>query len=237
MSLLVQTRRIGDITVVTCSGQVVEGAESAALQHQLGDLIPHCRHVLLNLGGVDFIDSSGLGLLIRFLARSAATHGHFSFCAAQPRIVEMLRMSKLASIFESYDSEADAVAACGHAPATTDAPYQFRTDVLCVEKSEDVRHYLREILAQAGYGVITTGSLPDALVLLRTMLPKAVVISAELQASRSTPITDAFRMMAGASAVVELPPHFPRDDAGVAARRLVDQVRAIVGKSARPPTT
>jgi anti-sigma B factor antagonist len=227
VALSIESRRIGDITIVSCAGKIVEGAESTALREKLDSLIPLDPFVVLNLGGVDFLDSSGLGLLVRFLTRTRVAQGHFKLCALPKRISEVLRLSRLASTFDVHESEAEAVAAC-YKPAQSGATGRLSTDVLCVEASGDLLHYIREVLAQAGYGVITTTNLHDALILLQATRPKAVVISAELRASRHTNAADAFNGLVNAATVVELPVGFSSDDAGAAAGQLLDQVRTIV---------
>ena len=100
MPLSLQSRRVGDITVVTCSGRIVEGDESATLQKHFDDLLPDDPYILLDLGGVQFIDSSGLGLLVRFLARTRTANGGLKLCAVPDTIAEVLRVTKLATIFE-----------------------------------------------------------------------------------------------------------------------------------------
>jgi anti-sigma B factor antagonist len=228
--LSIQTRRIGDIVVMTCLGQIVEGQESTALSDALLALIPRDPRIVLNLGGVDFIDSSGLGLLVRFVVRTRVAHGHLTLCAMPAKLRTVLEITRLTCIFESFDSETAAIAACYQPAGPTGAPYQFRTDVLSVVPSHDVQHYVREVLAQAGYGVITAGNLPDALTLLQATRPRAVVISADLRALRSTPTAEAFNSLVNADTVVELETEFSSDDAGAAGQHLLDQVRDIVGQ-------
>jgi len=230
VALSIESRRIGDITVVSCTGRIVEGAESAALREKLDGLIPHDPFIVLNLGGVDFLDSSGLGLLVRFLTRTRAAQGHFKLCSLPARITEVLRLSRLTSIFDAYDSEADAVTACCQ-PVQSGVSHRFSTDILCVEKSHDLQHYLREMLMQAGYGVMTTGNLHDALILLKAARPRVVVLSATLRASRESHAAETFNRLVHADTVVELPAGFSSDDAGAAAERLLEQVRAIVGEN------
>jgi anti-sigma B factor antagonist len=227
--LSIQSRRIGDIVVMTCLGQIVEGQESTALSDALLELIPRDPRIVLNLGGVDFIDSSGLGLLVRFVVRTRVAHGHLTLCAMPAKLRQVLEITRLTCIFESYDTEAAAISAC-YQPAGPTAPYQFRTDVLSVVPSHDVQHYIREVLAQAGYGVITAGNLPDALTLLQATRPRAVVISADLRALRTTPTAEAFNSLVNADTVVELETDFSSDDAGDAGQHLLDQVRDIVGQ-------
>ena len=134
MPLWFRSRPVGDITVVECSGRIVEGAESAQLQQHLNDLLPVHPYILLHLGDVDFIDSSGIGLLVRFLARVQNTRGNLKMCAVSPKISQVLRITKLNTIFDAYESEArrcleeklvlpayDWTLKCSHAFNTLDA--------------------------------------------------------------------------------------------------------------------
>jgi len=223
-----QSRRVGEITVLTCSGRIVEGAESAALRQRLDDLLPDDPHVVLNLRDLEFIDSSGLGLLVRFLSRARASHGDVKLCELPARTREVLRISRLAPVFDSYESEADAIAAFYRHASSTGAKDRFGTEILCVEQSADVLAYVREVLRQAGYGVMTSGNLPDALVLLQASKPKLVVIGADLRAMRGTRAADTFNALVGSVPLVELPADFSHREAGDAGSRLLDQVRAVI---------
>lgn len=237
MPLSVQSRRVGDITVLKCSGRIVEGAESAVLQQHLDDAIAYDPFTVLDLGGVDFLDSSGLGLLVRFHTRTSAARGHLTLCSVPARIAEVLRLTRLAAVFESYATEAEAIAASYQPSRTGIKPFRFNTDILCVDKSADVLCYVREVLAQAGHGVMTVDNLPDALILLQVSRPKVVVIGADLHASRSTQAAERFNRLADAHAVVELPRAFSHDDAGDAGPRLIEQVRAAIGAGQSPSST
>ena len=93
MPLSVQSRRVGDITVMMCRGRIVEGSESSALQQHVG--VPSqdpC--IVLNLCDVDFIDSSGLGLLVRLLTRCRAAGGDLKLCAVPGRIDDRVALAR-----------------------------------------------------------------------------------------------------------------------------------------------
>ncbi len=229
MPLSLQSRRVGDITVVKCRGRIVEGAESAALSQHLTDRLSDGPHIVLDLGDVAFLDSAGLGLLVLWLSRVQAARGRFTLCALPPHIVEVLRVTKLRTVLESYASEEEAIAACYRSGRSPDAVYRFTTDILCVEPSDEVLAYVRQLLGQAGYGVVTASNLPDGLVLLMATQPKVVVMGAALRAQRGTQTADKFTRLAEARAVVELPVGFSTRDAGDAGRHLLDQVRALTG--------
>ncbi len=229
MSLAIESRHIGDVTVVKCSGRIVEGAESAALHQQLTAALVDYPLIVLHLEQVDFIDSSGLGLLVRFLSRARAAHGGLKLCAVPSRIHEVLAITRLRGIFDAHESEAEAVAAFYERAKSADGQARLDSEILCVEKSADVLAYVSGILRQAGYGVLSSSSVPDALMLLRASRPKVVVIGATLRAARDTRAAEVFNDLADALPVLELPADFSSSDAGDAGQRLLDQIRTAIG--------
>ena len=226
MPLSLVNRRVGEVTVVTCSGRIVAGQESESLQRYLDDLIPVSPHILLHLNGVDFIDSAGLGLLARYLTRVQNARGTLKVCALSPKIDDVLRVTRLKAVFQPDETEADSIASMHRTTRSDDGV--GTADILCVDSSEDVLAYLRELLREAGYRAITAANLPDALILLKATGPKVIVISAELRAARHTRAAAEFNRSADTSLVVELPPEFSGRDAADAAMQVLSDVRRCV---------
>ena len=164
---------------------------------------------------------------MRFLSRARAARGDLKLCAVPDRVREILRITRLAAVFDTHAADADAIGAFYREPSPSGAPPRFGADVLCVEASADVRAYLAEALRQSGYGVLTAANLPDALALLRASRPKAVIISAALRAAHDTWSAHAFNDLASAVVVIELPPDFSGRDA-LEAGALLDRVRATI---------
>lgn len=223
MALSLTQRRVGDVTVITCSGRIVAGDESTSLQSALDELMPFSPHILLHLGAVDFIDSAGLGLLARYLTRVQNASGSLRICAVSAKIDDVLRITRLKAVFQPYDTEADSIAAAHHVDRSD--PGLSEPDVLCVDPSDDLLAYLRELLKEAGYRAITAANLPDALILLKATGPRAVVIGAELRAMRGTRAADEFTKLTASGDVIELPVGFSARDAADAATDLLDAVR------------
>jgi len=229
VSLSIQSRRVGDVVVLGCRGRIVEGDECAMLSHELGRLVPDDPCIVLDLSGIEFLDSSGIGLLVRLLNRTRAARGDLKLCALPDRVRELLRITKLAAVFDAHAAESDAIAAFYRKPQPANAQGRFGADVLCVDASADVRAYVCEALRQSGYGVMTAGNLPDALALLRASRPKAVIMSAPLRAARDTWTAETFNAEASALPVIELPVSFSGEDAGEAGQRLLEQIHAVMG--------
>jgi anti-sigma B factor antagonist len=236
VSLSLENRRVGDVAVVTCHGRIIDGPESVALQKQLEELIPINPHIVLHLGDVSFIDSAGLGLLVRFLTRAQNARGSLKFCGVSQKVGDVLKVTRLHSIFPHYETEAEAIAAAYRVHRTKEMGF-LEANVLCVDKSADVLAYLRELLKGAGHSVITAANLPDALILLTATQPKVVVVGAELRAITGTRAAEEFRKLADARRLVVLPADFSHHDAGEAGQQLLDQVAASLSPGQAPTTS
>ena len=180
--------------------------------------------MLLHLGGVEFIDSGGLGLIARYLTRTQEGQGTLNVCAVSAKIDDVLRITRLKSVFQPYETEADSIADLHSGGHRREASLE-NPDVLCVDESPDVLAYLRELLSKAGYRTLTASNMSDALILLKVTHPKIVVIGAELRAADSGAAGE-FHRLVNARAVVELPPGFSEQDAGEAAQQVLQAVRA-----------
>ena len=224
MPLSIDSHRAGEITVLTCNGRLVEGVESSLLQQRIDGLILESPYIILNLSGLEFIDSSGLGLLVRCLIRLESIHGLIRVCAASPRTAEAFRVTGLNTLFKVFDSESDAIAGFYDLP-TGKRVAAAESSILCVEPSANVLAYIGQVLRQAGFVVVTTTNLPDALTLMTATRPKVIVISADLRAQRGTAAADTFNKQADTLKVIELASGFSVQDAATAGRDLLDRVR------------
>jgi anti-sigma B factor antagonist len=220
MSLSIASRSVGDITVLTCTGRIVEGNEATTLESYVKKLLPMQPYIVVDAGGVTFVDSCGLGLLLRLrtLARTAA--GDLKLCAANHHVGEVLRVTKLAAVLPPYPSELEAITAF-YTAVEADDPWALEKDVLCVHSSLDVLVYARELLKQAGYGVVTASNVSDARVLLRATMPRVLVIDSDSRARLAalTGEDPSTRL-----AVVGWPADFSTEDPGDAAHQLLSEV-------------
>jgi anti-sigma B factor antagonist len=223
--LLLQLRTVGDIAVIACSGRIVEGAEAAALHQRLREMLPIYHLFVLDLREVSFIDSAGLGLLVRLLSRVRASAGDLKLCGASPNVEKTLTVSRLRSVLRSYITEADAIAAFYQIEPGNDLPVRAAVDIISIHSSSDVLAYLRALLRQAGYAVMTTDNIADALTLIRATEPKVVVIETALRDRMTGAMPVIFQQFAEGTYVIDLPASFSTDDAGEAGARLLDDLK------------
>ena len=112
MKMTTATRQVDGVTIVNISGQIVFGEESAALRVLVCDLLGEGhRKILLNLAGVDYIDSTGLGHLISAVASVRKLKGDLKLLKLTDSVQGMLQITKLHTVIDIMDDEAVAMEA------------------------------------------------------------------------------------------------------------------------------
>ena len=103
-------RRIGDVLVVDVSGKITLGEGDQVLKDKMRSLVQqgHTK-VLLNLGDVSYVDSAGLGEIVQSYATVTKNGGALKLLNVTKRIQDLLSITKLLMVFETFDSEAEAV--------------------------------------------------------------------------------------------------------------------------------
>lgn len=111
MNLVINTRDSGGVTIVDCKGKIILGDESSALRETIKQLLAgNKKRILLNLGEVTFIDSAGVGTLVAAYTSSKAQDGELKLANLTKRFKETLQVTRLLTVFETYETEAEALA-------------------------------------------------------------------------------------------------------------------------------
>jgi anti-sigma B factor antagonist len=221
--LTLETRQIGRVTVVRCAGRIVLGDPSESLRSHVTHLLRDRRALVLHLGEVGFIDSSGLGTIVRLLTTTRQSHGDLKLCTLPAPVKALLKITTTQRLFDIHESEESAVAAFYNGTGPAPAAQADGPAILCVHKSADVLAYLRASLSAAGYDVHTTSAVRDALLLLRVAHPKLVVLGHDLGSNpeRKAAIDAACAHLP----CVALPKDFSTLHAAEAAETLLSEVR------------
>jgi anti-sigma B factor antagonist len=111
MGLAISTRKIGDVTVVECSGRIVFGEEAAELRERVKSLLGDGSQIVLDLRGVNYIDSGGLGTLVGLYSSARGAHGEIKLANLTHRVHDQLQITKLITVFDCHDSVEAATAA------------------------------------------------------------------------------------------------------------------------------
>ncbi len=229
MQLRLESRPIGEVFVVQCYGRIIGGNEVFTLHSQVQDAVEKYGDVVLQLENVEFIDSSGLGAMMRLLKAARDKGGDLKLCGVTPKTRKVLELTHLLSQFEIYDCMEEAITAAYLGSRysrgkTGDA----RPRMICVYPSLDVCTFLREILCTAGFNALTTTTIEDAPILLKATKAKLVVISAKMQMVRGRPIRQAFQEIVPDAQILTLEGNFASQDPGEAAEKLLNGVNGLL---------
>jgi anti-sigma B factor antagonist len=109
MQLKLATRTKDGILVVDCNGRIVFGEESSLLRETVKKAVTENNRIVLNLGEVNYIDSGGLGTLVALRTTAQNAGGTIKLTNLTKRVGDLLQVTKLLTVFDVYDSEAEAI--------------------------------------------------------------------------------------------------------------------------------
>jgi anti-sigma B factor antagonist len=109
--LNISERQAGDVTILDLTGKVTIGEGSVALRTTIRRLLGEGKkNILLNLGGVGYVDSSGIGELVSSYTAVQKEGGSLKMLNLTQKIQDLLAITKLLTVFDVYESEGDALA-------------------------------------------------------------------------------------------------------------------------------
>jgi len=107
----IHTRTVGDAHVLDLSGKITLGAATIAIRHTISDLLVNGgRKIVLNLRDVNYIDSSGIGELLRTYTTVTSAGKQLRLLNLTAKVRELLVITKLLTVFEVFENEQAAVA-------------------------------------------------------------------------------------------------------------------------------
>jgi anti-sigma B factor antagonist len=110
VSVKLMTRQVGDVSVVDVAGRITLGEGSSALRDALRDMInKNQKKILLNLGEVNYIDSSGIGELVSGFTTVTNSGGQLKLLNLNKRVKDLLQITKLYTVFDVHEDEAGAI--------------------------------------------------------------------------------------------------------------------------------
>ena len=111
MALTIASREVDGVTVLDLSGRVTLGEGSVQLREAIRDLISKgSKSILLNMGEVNYIDSSGLGELVSAFTTAKNQSAAVKLLSLTHKVKDVLQLTKLYTVFDIYDDEASAIA-------------------------------------------------------------------------------------------------------------------------------
>ena len=111
MALKMETDISGDVVILYCAGRLVFGDETAAFRERIQNILLGTQQIVVNLSGIEYIDSGGLGTLVGMLASTRNLQGEIKLVRPNQRVTDLLQRTRLNTVFKSYESDDQAVKA------------------------------------------------------------------------------------------------------------------------------
>lgn len=117
MHLKIEKRATQGIAILACHGRIMFGDEANLLRSVLRDVLATNRKVVVDLADVNHLDSGGLGMLVGVRSTAKADGAEIKLSGMGQRLRDVLQITKLATVFDVYDTEQQAIESFGAAPA------------------------------------------------------------------------------------------------------------------------
>ncbi len=114
MSMKISTRQVDGVTILDCSGRITLGEGSIVLRDAIREILSKGnKKILVNLGDVNYIDSSGIGELVSAFTTVKNQGGELKLLNLTKKVHDLLQITKLYTVFDVKDDEAAAIASFG----------------------------------------------------------------------------------------------------------------------------
>jgi anti-sigma B factor antagonist len=110
MQLKLGVRVVDDVSIVDCRGRLLFGDEASALRDTVKNLLAETKNIVINLADTTYIDSGGLGTLVGLYSSAQNSGGMVKLAKLQQRVVDLLQVTKLLTVFDVYETEEEAIA-------------------------------------------------------------------------------------------------------------------------------
>jgi len=225
MALILETEKTGEVAVIRCQGRVVVGEEARSLQLELERRESETKYIVLQLAEVNFIDSGGLGVLVRHFGILRNAGCDLKLCQLSPAVLRALQVTNLISVFHTYASEKEAIDAFSERSRfPQDAFEPAAPRVVCIDTSKDLLAYLSALLKRSGYQALTTSYPSDAITLLGKR--GVLIVGPGMQANRLA--LERFTQIGPKVQLLMLPSDFSTAEASQAGLDLIDRLRPLL---------
>lgn len=212
MSLQTQERHCGTVWVIKCLGPITAG-EAEPLQSSLERGLREFKRLVVNLRGVPRVDSTGMGLLVRFAVHARHHGGDLRLAEPSPFVSNLLQMTKLATVLRVHEREEDAILACLHEQFTeSGAKVPLKGRVLFIDKSPDLCVFVRTLLKEHGYDVASTSLVHDARILLQASKMDFLIFGPDSPDAARESLTSSLKQRAPNASTLHLQSDFKHQD-------------------------
>jgi anti-sigma B factor antagonist len=225
MSLELTPHICETVLIVECAGRIAAGPEAESLLATLHkDSFRNLKQVVLGMAGVDRLDSTGLGLLVRYANALRQRGGDLRLATVTPTILEVFKLTRLDTILKIFPREDDAVLSFLEKPDRPATVPCAAGCVLLIDQSPDFCAFAGALLTQHGYDVKLASLVRDARILLMIEKPNFILVGPSTRPDALDQTIATFRTLAPTARVLPIDPALKTDDPHRAAEILLQML-------------
>jgi anti-sigma B factor antagonist len=225
MLLSLNSRFVGNVYIIQCKGRVVLGDEVKGLEAALETGAREFPRIVVDLKEVSRLDSIAIGLLVRYAERLSKAGGGLRLASAPPFVVNLLNMTKLSGLLQSFPTDEDAIVSFLKQSSAEGKPEKSGPRVLVVDESPDLCVFVRTVLMQHGFDVKSTCSFRDAKILLGVDEVEYILVGHGNPELSSETMVRSLTALAPKAKAIQLDADFKIKDASEATESLLQMFR------------
>ncbi len=176
MQLTLETAFVGNVHIIRCTGAIVLGPETSALEAAFTERSLAYTNFVLTLTGVHRLDSIGLGLIARYMTNVRQRGGDLRIAAPSSFVSTLLDLTMLSTVIRVFPTEPEAIASFHSRSDPRQAAQLSGRRVLAFDPSPDLCAFVRTVLTQHHFAVRTCSMLQDAKIILRSTPTEILLI-------------------------------------------------------------
>ena len=226
MPLSLNSRFCGNVYIIQCRGRLVAGDEVKSLEGALEVGVREFSRLVLHVGEVDRLDSTGMGLLVRYAANTRKRGGDIRLAAPPPFVVTLLDVTKLSRVLQIHPTEEDAILSFLRERSAQMTQEQLGPRVLVLDQSADLCAFVRTVLMQHGFDAKSTNRLSDAKILLQVDKMDYILLGPDASHFSSETVLRSLKALAPGASALHLGENFKSRDAHEASEVLLQMLGA-----------
>jgi anti-sigma B factor antagonist len=221
MPLTLDSRFCGSIYIIRCQGRIVAGEDASLLDSTLENRAREFKQLVLNLSDIERLDSTGMGMLVRYSASLRRRGGDLHLAAPAPFVERMLSVTGLSSVLQVYSTEEEAIVSFLEQSSPATEARQSGPKVLVLDPSPDLCAFVKAVLTQHGFHVKPTCLLHDARIMLKVDRVDYILIGPGTPRPATEALLQSLKAWAPNATTLQLDAGFQHRDADQAAQTLL----------------
>lgn len=213
MPLILESRFCGNVYIIQCKGRIVAGEELKSLEATLELAVREFTRLVLEVSELGRLDSTGMGLLVRYAVSMRKRGGDLRLASPPPFIMTLLSATRLSSVLQIHATEQEAILSFLQERSAETPQQQQGPRVLLLAESPDLCVFVRTVLTHHGFDVKSTTLFRDAKVLLQVDAVDYILLGPSASQLASETVLGVLRGLAPNAAALHLGADFNSLDA------------------------